>query len=260
MLEESVRGQNHESLARQLRQRTTAKLGRYSGATSVVAAERLEEELSTVRKLGYESYFLAVADIADITRSKGIRVAARGSGAGSLICYLLGISGVEPISQGLLMERFCSPLRNELPDIDIDVESHRRLEIYDAIFERFGPERTATVAMVETYRARHAIRDVGAALGISQMEIDLIAKSLPHIRARNIGKALQNLPELQGLKLDTPMMKAAIQLAGKLDGLPRHLSMHPCAVLLSDNRLFDIAPTEINASGYPMVQLSLIHI
>jgi error-prone DNA polymerase len=246
--------QRHEDLARQLRQRATVKLGRYSGAASVVAAERLEEELSTVRKLGYESYFLAVADIADIARSKGIRVAARGSGAGSLICYLLGISGVEPISQGLLMERFCSPLRNELPDIDIDVESHRRLEIYDAIFERFGPERTATVAMVETYRARHAIRDVGAALGISQMEIDLIAKSLPHIRARNIGKALQNLPELQGLKLDTPMMKAAIQLAGKLDGLPRHLSMHPCAVLLSDNRLFDIAPTEINASGYPMVQ------
>ena len=253
--EPSILGaQRHEELANQLRRRSESGLHRYSGALSVQAAQRLEEELATVRSLGYESYFLAVADITDIARAKGIRVAARGSGAGSLICYLLGISGVEPMSQGLLMERFCSPLRNELPDIDIDVESARRLEVYDAIFQRFGPERTATVAMVETYRARHAIRDVGAALGISPMEIDLIAKSLPHIRARNIGKALENLPELKSLKLDTPLMKAAIHLAGRLDGLPRHLSMHPCAVLLSDNKLFDIAPTEINASGYAMVQ------
>ncbi len=244
----------HEELADQLRRRSESGLHRYSGALSVQASQRLEEELATVRTLGYEAYFLAVADIADIARAKGIRVAARGSGAGSLICYLLGISGVEPISQGLLMERFCSTRRNELPDIDIDVESARRLEIYDAIFERFGPERTATVAMVETYRARHAIRDVGAALGISPMEIDLIAKSLPHIRARNIGKALENLPELKNLKLDTPLMKTAIHLAARLDGLPRHLSMHPCAVLLSDKGLLDIAPTEINASGYEMVQ------
>jgi len=244
----------HEELYAQLRSRSEAGLHRHNGALSVRAAHRLEEELATIRGLGYESYFLAVADIADIARSKGIRVAARGSGAGSLVCYLLGISGVEPMSQGLLMERFCSPLRNELPDIDIDVESARRLEIYDAIFERFGPERTATVAMVETYRARHAFRDAGAALGISPMEIDLIAKSLPHIRARNIAKALENLPELRSLKLDTPMMKAAIHLAARLDGLPRHLSMHPCAVLLSDTKLLDIAPTEINASGYTMVQ------
>jgi error-prone DNA polymerase len=170
-----------------------------------------------------------------------------------LICYLLGISGVEPIEYGLLMERFCSPLRNELPDIDIDVESARRLEIYDAIFERYGV-RVATVAMVETYRSRHAIRDVGTALGISPMEIDLIAKSLPHIRARNIAKALENLPELKSLKLDTPILKMAVDLAQKLDGLPRHLSMHPCAIVLSDISLRDHAPLEVNASGYPMVQ------
>lgn len=251
---EVLGAKRHEELGAQLRGRSEAGLHRYSGALSVAASQRLEEELATIRTLGYESYFLAVADIADIARSKGIRVAARGSGAGSLICYLLGISGVEPMSQGLLMERFCSPLRNELPDIDIDVESARRLEIYDAIFERFGPERTATVAMVETYRARHAIRDVGAALGISPMEIDLIAKSLPRIRARNISKALENLPELKDLKLNTPLMKTAIHLAARLDGLPRHLSMHPCAVLLSDAKLLDIAPTEVNASGYTMVQ------
>ncbi len=250
-----VGGKTHADLVIQLRQRSESALTRrYSGALLKEASERLEEELTTVQTLGYEPYFLAVADITDMARGLGVRVAARGSGAGSLICYLLGISGVEPMSQGLLMERFCSTQRHELPDIDIDVESARRLEIYDAIFNRFGRERTATVSMVETYRARHAIRDVGMALGIAPLEIDTIAKSLPHIRAKNIGKALENLPELRGLKLSTPLMKTAVLLAEKLDGLPRHLSMHPCAVIIGDLTVRDFAPTEINASSYPMVQ------
>jgi error-prone DNA polymerase len=248
----------------ELRHRTRAALSRYTGELSVKAAVRLEEELETVTTLGFEPYFLSVAAVADMAKARGIRVAARGSGAGSLICYLLGISGVEPISQGLLMERFCSVLRAELPDIDIDVESDRRLEIYSAVFDRYGfksvrykpgdDSSTATVAMVETYKARHAIRDVGAALGIAPMEIDLIAKSMPHIRSRNIQKALLNLPELKSLNLNSPILKMAINLASRLDGLPRHLAMHPCAVVLSDPGLLDYAPLEINASGYPMLQ------
>jgi error-prone DNA polymerase len=255
---------SHQELVSQLRSRCEVGLSRrYSGSLSVKASERLEEELSIVRTLGYESYFLTVADITDMARGRGVRVAARGSGAGSLICHVLGISGVEPLAHGLLMERFCSPLRNELPDIDIDVESARRLEIYDAVFDRYGDpdwskpgnqSRCATVAMVETYRARHAIRDVGTALGISPMEIDLIAKSMPHIRSRNIAAALAKLPELKSLNLTSPMMKMAIKLAARLDGLPRHLSMHPCAVALSDIGLHDHAPMLRNASGYPMVQ------
>ncbi len=179
-------------------------------------------------------------------------LAARGSGAGSLICHLLGISGVEPLSLGLLMERFCSPLRNALPDIDIDVESARRLEIYDQVFESYK-DRTATVAMFDTYRARHAIRDVGAALSLPPMEVDLVAKSLPHIRARNISKSLNDLPELRNLNLTSPIWKMAVGLAQRLDGLPRNLAMHPCAVVLSDITLYDRAPVEKNASGYPMI-------
>jgi error-prone DNA polymerase len=259
-----VGSRNHGEMAQQLRARCETGLQhKYRGSISVTAAKRLEEELSTVRTLGYESYFLTVADIADMARERAIRVAARGSGAGSLICYLLGISGVEPLSQGLIMERFCSTLRGELPDIDIDVESHRRLEIYDAVFARYGDSnwskpnnqsRVSTVAMVETYRARHAIRDVGAALGIPAIEIDLIAKALPHIRASNISRALENLPELKSLNVNTPLLKMAIHLAGRLDGLPRHLAMHPCAIALSDLAVHDRAPMQINPSGYPMLQ------
>ena len=148
---------------------------------------RLAKEIWIVNQLGFASYFLTVASITDAAKQLGIRVAARGSAAGSLICHLLGISEVEPISNGLLMERFCSIERNELPDIDIDVESDRRYEIYDLIFKKYGDanwqrgvnqSRCATVAMVERYRARHAIRDAGAALGADRMQIDLLAKSM----------------------------------------------------------------------------------
>ena len=263
--EGSVVGANsREQLVAQLRARSEAGLrAKYRGELSLLAATRLEEELSTIATLGYDSYFLTVADITDMARNLGIRVAARGSGAGSLVCHLLGISGVEPLRHGLLMERFCSVVRAELPDIDIDVESARRLEIYDAVFDRYGDSdwsrpnnqsRCATVAMVETYRARHAIRDVGAAMGLPPMEIDRIAKAMPHIRAKNIGRALDNLPELKGLSLNTPTLMTLIHLAGKLDGLPRHLAMHPCAIALSDLALHDRAPIQRSASGYPMLQ------
>jgi error-prone DNA polymerase len=248
-----------------LRSRSEAGLHwRYSDTSTIARArQRLDDELATVATLGYESYFLTVADITDMARNHGIRAAARGSGAGSLICHLLGISGVDPLRHGLLMERFCSPLRRALPDIDIDVESARRLEIYDLVFKRYGDSnwsvpgntsRCATVAMVDTYRARHAIRDTGAALGLSSVEIDLIAKSLPHVRARNISEALASLPELRNLNLSAPLTAMTISLAQRLDGLPRHLAMHPCAVVLSDGAFLDRAPLQVNAGGYPMVE------
>jgi error-prone DNA polymerase len=253
-----------EDLTNQLKQRCESQLvNRYETNLIKVAQSRLTEELATIRHLGFESYFLTVANIAKSAKQKGIRVAARGSGAGSIVCYLLGISGVEPLSNGLLMERFCSVLRNSLPDIDIDVESARRLEIYDDVFNEYGDlswdktnnqSRCATVSMVETYRARGAIRDVGAALGITPTEIDILAKNLPHIKSKNISRAVETIPELKRLNLNTPLIKTAIQLAARLDGLPRHLAMHPCAIALSDIKLQDFAPIERNQSGYPMLQ------
>lgn len=264
--EPSVVGARNAAHMREiLRTRTESGLHwRYSDSARIKQARaRLDDELATVATLGFESYFLTVADITDTARSSGIRVAARGSGAGSLICHLLGISGVDPIEHGLLMERFCSPLRMALPDIDIDVESARRLEIYDAIFSRYGTEswsdpnavaRCATVSMVERYRARHAIRDAGAALGLPAAEIDLLAKSMPHIRAANISKALKSLPELKSLNTSAPLVAMTISLAQRLDGLPRHLSMHPCAIALSDATLLDRTPLQIGASGYPMLE------
>ncbi|WP_432014181.1 DNA polymerase III subunit alpha [Streptomyces cucumeris] len=220
--------------------------------------ERLEDELRTIERLGFASYFLTVAQVVDDTRALGVRVAARGSGAGSFVNHLLGIAHADPVAHGLLMERFLSVRRAALPDIDIDVESARRLDVYRAIFDRFGAERVATVAMPETYRVRHAVRDVGAALGMDPDEVDRLAKSFPHIRARDARAALAELPELRALREATAEQERfgkLWELVEALDALPRGLAMHPCGVLLSDSGLLartPIVPT--SGEGFPMSQ------
>ena len=247
---------------RALRQRCEAAIGwRYGDRPRQRIWKRLSDELAMIGQLGFASYFLTVGDVTAMIRELGIRSAARGSGAGSLVNYLLGISGVDPIRHGLLMERFLSPLRQSLPDIDIDVESARRLEVYDAILDRFGSDRCATVSMMDTYKVRHAIRDVGAALGMPMGEIDAIAKAFPHIRARDARMALRELPELRSTGLareaaagEWGSFDLFFRLVESLDGLPRHIAMHPCGVLLSDRTLLDRTPVEQSFLGYPMSQ------
>ncbi|MFI5664869.1 DNA polymerase III subunit alpha [Streptomyces sp. NPDC051684] len=217
--------------------------------------DRLEDELGLIERLGYASYFLTVAQVVEDTRDLGIRVAARGSGAGSLVNHLLGIATADPVEHGLLMERFLSEQRMELPDIDIDVESARRLEVYRSILDRFGPERVATVSMPETYRVRHAVRDVGLALGMEPAEVDRLAKSFPHIRARDARSALRELPELRGIDPEAHGGSRMWDLVEALDALPRGIAMHPCGVLLSDTSLLRRTPVvPTSTEGFPMSQ------
>ncbi len=183
-----------------------------------------------------------------------MRVAARGSGAGSLVNHLVGISGVDPVEHGLLMERFCTPLRAELPDIDIDVESDRRTEIYEWVLERFGGERVSCVSMMDTYRVRHAVRDAGAALGLPPSEIDAIATAFPHIRAKDARNALRELPELRRSGLGHERFDLLFDLVERLDALPRHIALHPCGMLLSNATLLDRTPVEASWQGFPMSQ------
>ncbi|WP_433449310.1 DNA polymerase III subunit alpha [Streptomyces sp. CA-142005] len=221
--------------------------------------ERMHHELDIIAHHGFASYFLTVAQVVDDVRRMGIRVAARGSGAGSLVNHLLGIAHADPIEHGLLMERFLSKERVVLPDIDIDVESARRLEVYRAIIDRFGEERVATVSMPETYRVRHAIRDVGAALSMDPGEIDRVAKSFPHIRARDARAALEELPELKRLAREVQREGERYgrlwELVEALDALPRGIAMHPCGVLLSDASLLARTPVvPTSGEGLPMSQ------
>jgi error-prone DNA polymerase len=213
--------------------------------------ERLAHELGIIESLGFSSYFLTVAQVVEDARALGVRVAARGSGAGSLVNHLLGVAQADPLEHGLLMERFLSPRRAALPDIDIDVESARRLEVYRAIFDRFGEERVAAVAMPETYRVRHAIRDVGAALSIDPAETDRLAKAFPHIRARDARAALGELPELRGVDPERYGPRFW-DLVEALDALPRGIAMHPCGVLLSDASLRARTPVVPTSGEVPL--------
>jgi error-prone DNA polymerase len=236
---------------------TTSYLDR-SGHSRHSVEQRLAEELATIATLGFAGYFLTVAEVVDLVRSMHVRIAARGSGAGSLVNHLLGISGVDPLAHGLLMERFLSPLRRALPDIDVDVESARREEVYGQMLERFGGERCTCVSMMDTYRVRHAVRDVGAALGMPPGEVDAFAKAFPHIRARDARNALQELPELRssgfGRLAARGELDGFLSLVEAMDGLPRHVALHPCGVLLSDGTLLDRTPVEASFAGFPMSQ------
>jgi error-prone DNA polymerase len=238
-----------------LRTRCEAGIGRrYGSGPRQRIWKRLDDELQIIDGLGYAPYFLTVADVTDLIKDMGVRCAARGSGAGSLVNYLLGISGVDPLRHNLLMERFLSPLRQALPDIDVDVESARRLEVYEAVLDRYGGERCVCVSMMDTYRVRHAVRDVGAALGMPVGEIDAIAKAFPHIRARDARVALRDLPELRASGLGEQRLDLLFRLVERLDGLPRHIAVHPCGVLLSDATLLDRTPVEASYAGFPMSQ------
>lgn len=215
--------------------------------------ERLDHELRIIEGLGFASYFLTVGQVVADVREMGIRVAARGSGAGSLVNHLLGIAAADPVEHDLLMERFLSGRRASLPDIDIDVESARRLEVYRRILDRFGGERVATVAMPETYRVRHAVRDVGTALGMDPERTDRLAKAFPHIRARDARAALAELPELRQVAGEDH--GRLWELVEALDALPRGVAMHPCGVLLSDAGLLERTPVvPTSGEGFPMAQ------
>ncbi|MDQ4064649.1 MAG: DNA polymerase III subunit alpha, partial [Actinomycetota bacterium] len=227
---------------------------RYDTVTRAVE-DRLHHELTTIGQMGWPAYFLLVADIVEHTRRVlGIRCACRGSAAGSLVCYVLGISDVDPIGYDLLFERFMNTRREELPDIDIDVESHRREEVLAHILDTYGSDQVAMCCMVDTFRARMAIREVGKALGLPPEEIDLVAKAFPRIRAKDIPAAIDRLPELAGSNLDAGQLEQLFELCMAIDGFPRHLAVHPSGVILSAPDLADRVPMQESFQGFTMLQ------
>lgn len=226
---------------------------RYPRVTPKVR-ERLERELAMVDRLQLHDYFLAVGDVVEGIRQMGVLAACRGSAAGSLVCYALRISDVDPVAHDLAFERFMNPYRDELPDIDVDVEAHRRPDVYDMVLAKYGEHRTACVAMVETFQAKMAVREVGKVLGLPPDELGHIAKNLNWARARDVRALVKNMPELKGARLDAGQLERLFDIVERIDGFPRHLALHPCGILLADTRLTDRTPLERSAAGYPMSQ------
>jgi error-prone DNA polymerase len=226
---------------------------RYPRVTPAIR-ERLERELEMVDRLGLHDLFLAVASTVADVRELGVLVACRGSAAGSLVCFALRISDVDPIANDLAFERFMNPYRDELPDIDLDVESHRREDVYDLVMARFGEHRTACVAMMETFQAKMAVREVGKVLGLPREELDTIAGSFTHARARDVRELVTRLPELAHSNLDAGQLATLFDVVERIDGFPRHVAMHPCGILLGDVELTSRTPLERSAHGYSMSQ------
>ena len=252
-----IEGSPFEVLFQKVQSGVNWRYGAVSGKQLAKIQHRLNQELITINKLGFATYFLTVADVAQMIRDMNIRIAARGSGAGSLVNYLLGISGVDPIEHDLLFERFLSVERSSLPDIDIDVESARRHDIYRAIFKRYGSKRVTLLSMQSTYRGRGAMRDSALALGLDPDQVDSIAESMWRFSASSFRKALKVKPELaefaQAVEHDRKM-NLLVDMTERLDRIPRHISMHPCGVILGDLTLPLLTPVEPSGMGLPMSQ------
>ncbi|MFH1679664.1 MAG: DNA polymerase III subunit alpha [Candidatus Eisenbacteria bacterium] len=215
---------------------------RYPEADEAVR-ERVRYELSVIRKVGYAGYFLIVRDFIVAARERGIPVGpGRGSAAGSIVSYLLGITDLDPIRFSLLFERFLNPERVSLPDIDIDFCYERRGEVIDYVTRKYGERSVAQIITFGTMAARAAIRDVGRVLGISYGEVDRIAKLVPGDIGMTLEKALETTPDLRELVESNPGYGELLRHARNLEGTSRHASTHAAGVLITPGDITDFVP------------------
>ncbi|MFB4390620.1 MULTISPECIES: error-prone DNA polymerase [unclassified Pseudomonas] len=217
---------------------------RWPQGASDEVLQTLARELELIEELGYPSYFLTVHDIVMFARHQGILCQGRGSAANSVVCYVLGITELDPTLHHLLFERFLSRERNEPPDIDVDFEHDRREEVIQYVFRRYGRHRAALTAVVSTYHAAGAVRDVARVLGLPADQIDALAKCC--------GRWSDRIPDAArlaeaGFEAQSPSLRRILVLAGELVGFPRHLSQHPGGFVISEQPLDQLVPVE-NAS------------
>lgn len=214
---------------------------RWPHGPTVQVHQALDQELALISELGYESYFLTVHDIVAFAREQHILCQGRGSAANSVVCFVLGITELDPMKHRLLFERFLSRERNEPPDIDVDFEHDRREEVIQYVFRRYGRHRAALTAVVNTYHASGAVRDVARALGLPADQVDALAKCC--------GRWSDRIPDEQrlaeaGFDAGSPIVRRILVLAGELIGFPRHLSQHPGGFVISQQPLDQLVPVE----------------
>lgn len=209
--------------------------------------ERLEYELSTINRMGFVDYYLIVNDFVQYAKKKGIPVGpGRGSGAGSLCAYCIGITDVNPIKYNLLFERFLNPERVSMPDFDIDFCKERRGEVIDYVIRKYGADHVAQIIAFGTMAARGAIRDVGRALAMPYSSVDKIAKLIPFDIGITIQKAMSLSSELKNLYEDDMQVKNLLDIAMAIEGMPRHATMHAAGVVITDKPVSDYVPLSRN--------------
>ncbi|HIV26125.1 MAG TPA: DNA polymerase III subunit alpha [Candidatus Scatomonas pullistercoris] len=221
-------------------------------------SERLEYELNTIRTMGYVDYFLIVWDFIKYARDNDIIVGpGRGSAAGSLVSYTLGITQLDPMRYNLLFERFLNPERVSMPDIDVDFCFERRQEVIDYVVRKYGKDRVVQIVTFGTLAARGVIRDVGRVLDMPYAQVDSIAKMVPNELNITIDKALTMSTELRKLYEEDPQVQHLIDMAKRLEGLPRHTSMHAAGVVISQKAVDEYVPLSRAADGTITTQFTM---
>ena len=205
--------------------------------------KRLEYELSTIKNMGFVDYFLIVWDFIHYAKSHGIAVGpGRGSAAGSLVSYCLGITDLDPIKYNLLFERFLNPNRVTMPDIDVDFCFERRQEVIDYVVRKYGKERVVQIVTFGTMAARGVIRDVGRVLDLPYAQVDSVAKMVPSELNITIDLALKKNPEFKKIYDEDPVIHELIDMSKRLEGLPRHTSTHAAGVVISPKAVDEFVP------------------
>jgi DNA polymerase-3 subunit alpha len=225
-------------------------------------AQRFGYELNTIKDMGFTDYFLIVWDFVRFAKQSGIMVGpGRGSAAGSVVAYSLGITNIDPIRYNLLFERFLNPERISMPDIDIDFCYERRQEVIDYVTQKYGADKVAQIITFGTMGARLVIRDVARVMGISVAEADRVAKMVPFELKMTIDKALERNEKLRNEYQNNADMREVIDISKKLEGMPRHASTHAAGVVISRLPITEYVPLQKNTKDesvmtqYPMKQL-----
>lgn len=222
-----------------------AGLEKRYGEVNGEAKERAGYEIDVIEKMGYIDYFLIVADFVNFARSRSIPVGpGRGSGVGSICAYALGITAIDPLRYNLLFERFLNPERISMPDFDIDFCYIRRQEVIDYVNEKYGQDRVAQIITFGTMAARGSIRDAGRAMGLSYAKVDTVAKLIPFSVHPSIERSLKEQKELRELCENDESVRNLISTALKIEGMPRHASVHAAGIVITRNPVTDYVPVQ----------------
>ena len=233
-------------------------LGRRYPGDDPKIRERLEYELGVIKRMGYVDYFLIVWDFIKYARDHGISVGpGRGSAAGSIVSYCLGITSIDPLRYQLLFERFLNPERVSMPDIDVDFCFERRQEVIDYVVRKYGTDRVVQIVTFGTMAARGVIRDVGRVMDLPYAFVDGIAKLIPKELNITLEKALQSSPDFKKAYDNDPQVKELIDMSMRLEGLPRHTSMHAAGVVISQKAVEEYVPLSVGSDGSIVTQFTM---
>ena len=228
---------------------------RLNGDLKPAYVERLKHELQVIHQMGFEDYFLIVYDFIRYGRQKGIYIGpGRGSAAGSLVAYCLGITMVDPLQYNLLFERFLNAERVSMPDIDTDIPDIHRQEIIDYVYQKYGEQHIANIITFDTLAARAVLRDVGKAMDISKREIDMIVGLIPQTPKITLEKAYEQKEKLRVLLNASPQLMAYFNMAKRIEGLPKNKSIHAAGIVMSGKPIEEIVPTIQMAEGMKTTQ------